>query len=168
LQDTLTPFGLAASSSLHFKPFMEDLIKSLSSVVRAAGSSPEVTEAAAIAAWKYVAGTGMRPHAIATKLEGSTLVVDVRDTIWQTQLTMMRSQLLFRVNSALGQALVSKLELRVNPNAMPVEKPRKQDTDILDNEVPIDLWSAASEIEDRQLRQKFLKAATGMLRRKGK
>jgi hypothetical protein len=147
---------------------MEDLIKSLSSVVRAAGSSPEVNEAAAIAAWKYVAGTGMRPHAIATKLEGSTLVIDVRDTIWQTQLTMMRYQLLFRVNSTLGQALVTKLELRVNPKALPVEKPNKPDADILANEVPIELWAAASEIEDKQLRQKFLKAATGMLRRKGK
>ena len=147
---------------------MEDLIKSLSSVVRAAGSSPEVTEAAAIAAWKYVAGPGMRPHAIATKLDGGTLVVDVRDTIWQTQLTMMRGQLLFRINSALGQALVSKIELRVNPKAMPVEKPNRPDVDLFDNEVPIDLWSAASEIEDKQLRQKFLKAATGMLKRKGK
>ena len=147
---------------------MEDLIKSLSSVVRAAGISPEVTEAAAIAAWKYVAGAGMRPHAIATKLEEGTLVVDVRDTIWQTQLTLMRGQLLFRVNSALGQPLVSKIELRVNPKALPVEKTNKRDDDILDNEVPIDLWSAASEIQDKQLRQKFLKAATGMLRRKGK
>jgi hypothetical protein len=145
---------------------MEQLIKSLATVVSAAGNSAEVAEAAVLAAWVHVTGEGIRPHAVATNLEGTTLVVDVRDTIWQQQLTIMRSQLIYRLNTILGRSLVKTVELRINPKALkPVEQKRKA-PELLDNEVALDLWSAASAIEDKQLRQKFLKAATGMLRRK--
>jgi hypothetical protein len=147
---------------------MDELIKSLPKVLRALGNSYELAEAAAIAAWKHTAGDGLRPHAIATKLEGKTLVVEVRDTIWQKQLSTMKSQLLFRVNSVLGQPLLDDIDLRVNPKAVSLSKPQiDESAEILDNEVPIELWSAASSIDDKQLRQKFLKAAIGSLRRKG-
>jgi len=148
---------------------MDALIKSLPNVLRATGDSTEVKEAAAIAAWKHAAGEGLRNHAVATKLEGNTLVVEVRDAIWQKQLATMKSQLLFRVNSVLGQTLLQNIEFRVNPKAVSVAQLEKAESaEILDNEVPIELWSAASAIEDKQLRQKFLKAAIGSLRRKGK
>lgn len=146
---------------------MDSLIKSLPQVLRAAGDSSEVSEAAAIAAWKHSAGEGLRQHAIATKLEGQTLVIAVRDAIWQNQLATMKRHLIGRVNATLGQSLVNNIELRIVPkNFAPV--PAQKDTagEILDNEVPIDLWTAASAIEDKQLRQKFLKAAIGALKRK--
>ncbi|HEY6802967.1 MAG TPA: DUF721 domain-containing protein [Pyrinomonadaceae bacterium] len=145
---------------------MESLIKSLPGVLRAAGNSPDAVEAAVLAVWLHATGEGIRPHAVPDKLEGTTLIVDVRDTVWQQQLSIMQSQLIYRINSTLGQSLVHRIELRVNPNALPpiVQKPEPRE--ILDNEVPLDLWSAASEIEDKQLRQKFLQAAIGMLRRK--
>jgi len=143
---------------------VEDLIKSLPQVLRATGDSEEVAEAAALAAWKHVAGEGLRDHAAATRLEEKTLVVEVRDAIWQKQLAMMKRQLIFRVNSALGQPLVKDIELRINPKALSAA-PARANTDLVDNEVPLDLWSAASAIEDTQLRQKFLKAAMGALRR---
>ena len=146
---------------------MEELIKSLPKVLQAVGDSTELNEAAAIAAWKYTAGEGLRAHAVAMKLDSSTLVVAVRDAIWQKQLSLMKSQLLFRINSVLGQPLVSNIELRIDPESVPAA-PNKSEapTEIIDNEVPIDLWSAASSIADKQLRQKFLKAALGMLKRK--
>jgi hypothetical protein len=147
---------------------MEELIKSLPQVLRATGDSDEVAEAAALAAWKHSCGEGLRDHAIATRLEESTLVVDVRDAIWQKQLATMKRQLIFRVNSTLGQPLVKDIELRINPKALTTTAPRSVKTDIVDNEVPLELWSAASAIEDKQLRQKFLKAAMGSLKRKGK
>ena len=144
---------------------VEELINSLPQVLRATGDSDEVAEAAALAAWKHVAGEGLRTHAVATRLEEGTLVVEVRDAIWQKQLATMRRQLIFRVNSTLGQPLVKDIELRINPKALKATAPKPVNTDILDNEVPLELWSAASAIEDKQLRQKFLKAAMGSLRR---
>jgi predicted nucleic acid-binding Zn ribbon protein len=145
---------------------VEDLIKSLPQVLRATGDSEEVAEAAALAAWKHVAGEGLRDHAAATRLEEKTLVVEVRDAIWQKQLAMMKRQLIFRVNSTLGQPLVKDIELRIIPKVLSAAPaPGPANTDLVDNEVPLELWSAASAIEDTQLRQKFLKAAMGALRR---
>jgi len=145
---------------------MDQLIKSLPGVVRAAGNSPDAVEAAVLAVWTHATGDGIRPHAIASGMEGRTLVVNVRDTVWQQQLYVMRSQLIYRINSVLGQPLVGEIELRVNPKAVPSLTQKVERAELADNEVPLDLWSAASEIQDKQLRQKFLKAAIGMLRRR--
>jgi len=146
---------------------MDELIKSLPTVLRAVGSSQEVAEAAALAAWKHSIGAGLQKHAIATRLDDGTLIVEVRDQIWQKQLEMMKDQLLFRVNSVLGQALVKKIELRVNPKAVIVtQQEKKEPIETPDNEVPLELWSAANAIQDKELRQKFLKAAMATLKRK--
>lgn len=146
---------------------MNQLIKSLPQVLRAAGNSAEVAEAAAIAAWKHACGDGLKEHAVALKLEDRTLTVAVADPIWQKQLTAMRGQLLYRVNTILGQPLVSafnfvidreRVKLRVEHAAHEVE--------LLDNEVPLELWSAANTIHDKELRKNFLKTALLSLKRK--
>lgn len=143
---------------------MEELLKSLPRILRAHQDSPELQEAAALAAWKHAIGEGLRPHTTAKKLEGKTLVIAVRDAIWQNQLNSMRSHLIFRVNSILGQPLLNNIELIIDPKSLPLASTAKVET--VDNEVPIELWSAASSIDDRQLRQKFLRAATAALKRK--
>ena len=146
---------------------MNQLIKSLPGVLRAAGDSTEVAEAAAIAAWKHAAGDGLKEHAVPLKLEDRTLTIAVADAIWQKQLTSMRGQLLFRVNSILGKPLVGALDFIVDSKiAKPsVEQPAQRD-EVLDNEVPLELWSAANAIHDKELRKKFLKTALLSLRHK--
>src|ERR1043165_5235117 len=94
---------------------MNQLIKSLPQVLRAAGNSAEVAEAAAIAAWKHAAGDGLKEHAVALRLENRTLTIAVADRIWQKQLNSMRGQLLFRVNTILGQSLVSAFVFVIDP-----------------------------------------------------
>ena len=146
---------------------MNQLIKSLPPVLKAAGDSAEVAEAAAIAAWKHAAGDGLKDHAIALKLENRTLTIAVADPIWQKQLTSMRGQLLFRINSILGQPVVSALDFAIDPK---LAKPRTEQTsqakEPLDNEVPLELWSAANTIHDKDLRKSFLKPALLALKRK--
>ena len=146
---------------------MNQLIKSLPQVLRAAGKSAEVAEAAAVAAWKHAAGDGLKEHAIALRLENRTLTIAVADRIWQKQLTSMRGQLLFRINSILGQPLVSALDFVIDPKLVKlrVEHPEQQD-EPLDNEVPLELWSAANAIHDKELRRSFLKTALLSLKRK--
>jgi hypothetical protein len=146
---------------------MNQLIKSLPQVLRAAGDSAEVVEAAAIAAWKHVAGDGLKEHAVPLKLENRTLTVAVADPIWQKQLAGMRGQLLFRVNSTLGQPLVSALEFVIDPKLVKprIEQPEQND-ERLDNEVPLELWSAANAIHDKELRRSFLKTALLSLKRR--
>ncbi len=146
---------------------MNQLIKSLPQVLRASGNSAEVAEAAAIAAWKHAAGDGLKEHAVALKLENRTLTVAVADPIWRKQLTAMRGQLLFRVNTILGQPLVSSFNFVIDrEHVKPRVKEPKHDEEPLDNEVPFELWSAANTIHDKELRKNFLKTALLSLKRK--
>ena len=146
---------------------MNQLIKSLPSVLRAAGDSAEVAEAAAIAAWKHAAGDGLKEHAVPLKLEQRTLRVAVVDIIWQKQLHSMRGQLLFRVNSILGQPVVGAIEFEIDPKLFKARTEQPPDPEqLLDNEVPLELWSAANAIHDKELRKSFLKTAMAALRRR--
>jgi len=146
---------------------MDDLIKSLATILRAVGPSQEVAEAAALAAWKHSVGEGLQNHAVATALEANVLIVEVRDSIWQKQLATMKGQLLFRVNSVLGQAIVKDIELRVNPKTTIVTSKKEDESrEVSNNEVPFELLAAASAIHDKELRQKFLRAAMATLKRK--
>jgi len=156
-------FQSASASALK----MNQLIKSLPGVLRAAGGADEVAEAAAIAAWKHAAGDGLKEHAVPLKLENRTLTVAVADAIWQKQLTSMRSQLLFRVNSILGQPIVGALEFLIDSKlAQPRVEQLKAKDQPLDNEVPLELWSAANAIHDQELRRSFLKTALLALKRR--
>lgn len=146
---------------------MNQLIKSLPGVLRAAGDSAEVAEAAAIAAWKHAAGDGLKEHAVPLRLEHRTLRVAVVDAIWQKQLHSMRGQLLFRVNSLLGQPIVGAIEFEIDPRIFKARaEQRKAPEQLLDNEVPLELWTAANAIQDKELRKSFLKTAMAALRRR--
>ena len=145
---------------------MNQLIKSLPGVLRAAGDSAEVAEAAAIAAWKHAAGDGLKEHAVPLRLEQRTLRVAVVDAIWQKQLHSMRGQLLFRVNSILGQPVVGAIEFEVDAKLFKTRTEQPPPEEPLDNEVPLELWSAANAIHDKELRRNFLKTAMAALRRR--
>ena len=146
---------------------MNQLIKALPAILRAAGDSDEVAEAAAIAAWKHAAGDGLKGHAVPVKLENRTLTVALADAIWQKQLNSMRGQLMFRVNTILGQPLVSAIEFVIDLKLLtPQMEHEKSAEEPLDNEVPLELWSAANAINDKELRKSFLKTALVSLKRK--
>src|SRR5215217_5593844 len=138
---------------------MNQLIKSLPTVLRASGNSAEVAEAAAIAAWKHAAGDCLKEHAVAFKLENRTLTIAVADPIWQKQLTAMRGQLLYRVNTILGQPLVSAFNFVIDRERAKPRIEHAEQEEPLDNEVPLELWSAANTIHDKELRKNFLKTA---------
>jgi hypothetical protein len=143
---------------------MEALITCLPAILRAAGDSPEVVEAAAIAAWKHAAGAGLRQHAVPLRLDEETLFVSVPDSLWQKQLSSMLDELLFRVNRLLGHRVVSRIDLRIDPTtcsriAGSEQAPQQS------NDVPLEIWSAAAAIADKELRQAFLKSALAQIRR---
>src|SRR5215213_8790731 len=114
---------------------MDGILKSLRQVLRASGDAPEVIEAGAIAAWKHAAGDGLKDHAVPVALHERTLRVAVADAIWQKQLHSMRGQMLFRVNTLLGQPIVGAIEFVVDPQAViPRVETKKPRSDVLDNE----------------------------------
>ena len=146
---------------------MDQLIKTLPAILRAAGDSEEVSQAACIAAWKHAVGEGLSGHAVPIQLQDQTLAVAVPDGIWKTQLEQMRGQLLFRLNSVLGQPLVKLIELRVDPDTVAAARASVANVKGHDRnyEVPPELLKAAADIADVELRRAFLGAATSCVRR---
>jgi hypothetical protein len=144
---------------------MENLIKTLPKILEAAGDAPEVVEAACLAAWKHAAGDGLRDHAPPIAMRGTTLLVAVADAMWQKQLQALSGQLLFRLNSFLGQPLVGFVEFRVDPNvvAKAARGPQKSRRELDPSTISEELITAAAAIKDKDLRRAFLGAATTCL-----
>ncbi len=146
---------------------MEDLIRSLPNLLRAAGDAKEVCEAVALVAWRRVAGEGLRGQAVPFHLYGKTLVVAVADTAWKKQLEAVSGELLFRLNSLLGQPIVTYIEFRVDLKTVRTERAARKSTES-DRErdelhaiqkVSGEISNAAHAIQDEQLRHRFLVAA---------
>jgi len=146
---------------------MNRVIDSLPTVLKASGAPQEIAEAACIAAWKHAVGEGLSMHAVPVELRGQTLVVAIADKLWQRQLEQMRGQLLFHLNSVLGQPLVKLIELRIDSKTVERERARlaKHTAAPVDYQVPPELLTAAARIEDVELRRAFLGAATSCVRR---
>lgn len=149
---------------------MYKLIKTLPAILKVSEASEEVAEAACIAGWRHAVGEGLNSHAVPIQLQGQKLVVVVADNIWKNQLEQMCGQLLFRLNSVLGQPLVKSIDLRVDPKTLASIRGREasKGTDSArapDYKVPAELLSAAAGIEDVELRRAFLGAATSCIRR---
>jgi hypothetical protein len=146
---------------------MDDLIRTLPKLLRAAGETEEVLEAAALVAWRRVAGEGLRAQAVPFRLYRKTLIVAVADTTWQKQLEAVSGQLLFRLNSLLGQAVVTYIEFRIDPKTVRAERAavKAATADRVDQErralksVSGDISVAADAIHDEDLRRRFLLAA---------
>ena len=146
---------------------MESLIKTLPAIMKAAGDAPEVATAACFAAWKQVAGEGLRGNAVPLSLNERTLVVAVADAAWQKQMQSLSGQLLFRLNSLLGQPVITYLEFCENPQAIAQarsELAKVPETDMT-LPVPAELVEAAANIHDKDLRRAFLGAASSCIKR---
>jgi hypothetical protein len=144
---------------------MENFIKALPAVISAAGGSEDVIEAACLGAWKHAVGEALSVRAIAERFTGHTLVVAVEDKIWQRQLEQMRDQFLFRLNNVLGRPLVKVLEFRIAPEKFASKPSLADDSTNSPRPIPIELVSAAANIEDPGLRKAFLGAAVSCVNR---
>ena len=145
---------------------MDGLLKSLPAILAATGASAEVAEVACKVAWKSAVGDALSLHVRPIKLEGQTLIVVVADNIWKRQLEAMRPQLLFRLNSVLGKALVKLIDFRVAPEVFKTADAKEQSLfKSTTASVPFELLAAASEIQDADLRRAFLGAATSCIER---
>src|SRR5215210_715716 len=142
---------------------MDDLFRTLPKLLRAAGETEEVLEAAALVAWRRVAGEGLRAQAVPFRLYRKTLVVAVADATWQKQLEAMSGQLLFRINSLLGQAVVTYIEFRIDPKTVRTERAgiKAQEINRAELEqralrnVSGEISAAANSIHDDDLRRRF-------------
>jgi hypothetical protein len=144
---------------------MEDLIRALPKLLEIAGDVEEVAESAAKIAWRRASGESLRRHAVPFRLYRKTLVISVADSTWQKQLEAMSGQLLFRLNSLLGQAVVTFLEFRIDPKAVQAERAilESRQPPAGKQRAPVSalekVLSASEAIRDEDLRNRFLLAA---------
>jgi hypothetical protein len=152
---------------------MEDLMRALPKLLRAAGETEEVLEAAAKVAWRRAVGEALREQAVPFRLYRKTLIISVTDQTWQKQLEKMSGQLLFRINSLLGQAVVTYIEFRIDPKTVRAERAARllgaanrvdQERRALER-ASGEILAAAGAIQDEDLRRRFLLAAGSCLER---
>lgn len=149
---------------------MMDLARLLPKLLNATGANPEMAEIAAKIAWSRAAGDGLRRHAIPFRLYRTTLVVSVADAIWQRQMQSMSAELVSRINRLLDRKVVETIEFRIDPAT--VEKvrataqPRQDERHKVLKPAPDELISAAGEIADPDLRERFIRAAENCIARR--
>ena len=126
-------------------------------------------------AWRRVAGENLRRQAVPFRLYRKTLVVAVPDASWQKQLEQMSGQLIFRLNSLLGQAVVTYIEFRVDPQTVVARRAgersavgggeaERERRALRSTAGPV--REAAAAIHDDELRRRFLLAAGSCLDRR--
>ena len=149
---------------------MIDVARILPKLLSAAGTNPELAEVATKLAWARAAGEGLRRHAIPFRLYRTTLVVSVADAIWQRQMQSMADELIARINRLLGREVVETIEFRIDPVAVERvradSQPRDRSQDELREPIPDELRSAAGEICDPDLRDRFIRAAENCIARR--
>lgn len=142
----------------------------LPKLVDPSGANSEMSEVAAKIAWTIVAGAGLRRLAVPSRLYGKTLIVSVADEMWQKQLQAMSPELLFRVNRLLRREVVAFIEFRIDPSILAHSSAKnsahKQPPQQQRQPIPAELISAASTIKDRDLRDRFLRAADNCIARR--
>jgi hypothetical protein len=155
---------------------MEDLFRALPKLLREFDDTDEIREAIALAAWRRVAGQSLCEHAVPFRLYNKHLIVAVANLTWKKHLEHLSGQMIFKLNSMLGQAVVTFIEFRVDEETVLEERAknkipsvsREEMEEIALEEVTPKLRGAADAIKDDNLRYQFLLAAGSCLARKKK
>jgi hypothetical protein len=142
---------------------MIDAALLLPKILERAGSNRELSEAAAIIAWKRVAGEGLVRHTKPTMLRHMTLTVEVADEVWKKQLQRMSLELISRVNKLMKRELVTAIDFRINPA---LGRPKTASRKDYYEPLPDNVISAAAQIDDPELRERFMRAASNCIDRR--
>ncbi len=155
---------------------MEDLFRSLPKLLKEFEDTDEVREAVAFAAWRKIAGEALGEHTVPFRLFNKHLIVSVADKTWKRHLETLSGQMIFKINSVLGQAVVTFIEFRIDEEAIRQERAGFSNSTLSDSEleevaleeVTPKLRHSADSIKDDNLRYQFLLAAGSCLARKKK
>ncbi len=155
---------------------MNELFRALPKLLKEFDDNEELREAVTLAAWRKIAGESLRKHAVPFRLFNKHLIVAVRDNMWKRHLETLSGQMIFKINSVLGQAVVTFIEFRIDEETILQKTKNEQGSTLSDeelreialDEVTPKLRGAADAIKDDNLRYQFLLAAGSCLARKEK
>jgi len=144
---------------------MNAFISTLPGVFDAIESSKDVRDAFVFAAWRNIAGEQVFERTTPLLVDGKRLVIAVSDKTWKRNLESLGSQLLFKLNAALGKSLIDFIEFRVSAADIvpPVGKSEDRDDEL---PAPMEITVSARSIRNEELRATVLKAAANCLSRR--
>ena len=154
---------------------MNELFRALPALLKEFDDNETVREAVAFAAWRKIAGDALRDHAVPAHLFKKHLVIAVSSETWRKHLEHLAGQMIFKINSKLGSAVVTFIEFRVDETAVKSERAKYRKntqaeipTETALGEVTPKMRHSADAIKDDNLRYQFLLAAGSCLARKKK
>ena len=142
---------------------MEPIFATIPGIVYGLDVENSVAPPLAFAAWRIVAGDLLNERTVAVSLEDSQLTVAVEDDTWQKHLEGLAPQMVARLNGALRQGEVKRIEFVVDKEAVARSKENTQRPATKNIEVPESLAVAARAIADESLRKNFVAAAGSYL-----
>ena len=153
---------------------MNELFRALPALLKQFDENENVREAVAFAAWRKISGESLRQHAVPLRLFQKRLIIAVGSETWKKHLESLSGQMIFKLNSALGQAVVTFIEFRVDEKTVEAERAKNRKSTLSDaeleeialEEVTPKLRHSADAIKDDNLRYQFLLAAGSCLARK--
>ncbi|NUS45884.1 MAG: DUF721 family protein [Mycobacteriaceae bacterium] len=80
-------------------------------IAKSRGWSGRVAEGTVFGRWQAVVGEDIASHATPTTLREGVLHIAAESTAWATQLRLMQSQILAKINAAVGQGVVTSLRI---------------------------------------------------------
>jgi hypothetical protein len=155
---------------------MNELFRALPALLKEFDDNETVREAVTFAAWRKIAGESLLQHAVPFRLNQKRLTVAVKNETWRKHLEHLSGQMIFKINSVLGQAIVTFIEFHIDEKAVEREnfkenKPTlsaEELEEIALEEVTPKMRRSADAIKDDNLRYQFLLAAGSCLARKKK
>lgn len=155
---------------------MQELFRALPKLLKEFEDTEEVREAVVFAAWRKIAGESLSEHTVPFRLMKKHLIVAVADKMWKRHLESLSGQMIFKLNSVLGQAIVTFIEFRVEAATLETERAAHRKNQLTDeqqreialNEITPKLRHSADAIKDDNLRYQFLLAAGSCLARKNR
>ena len=145
---------------------MIDAALLLPKILAGAGENADLNEIAAKIAWRRVSGEGLRDHAVPTRLQEKVFVVSVADAVWQKQLQPMSAELVFRINKLLRRNVVERIEFRIDARAIGRAAAKHRSPSRVHEPLPATVVSSAAEIQDSELRERFMRAAENCIERR--
>lgn len=153
---------------------MHELFRALPALLKEFDDNDDVREAVVFAAWRRAAGETLRERAVPVRLYKKHLIIAVASETWKKHLQQLTGQMIFKINSVLGSAIVTFIEFRVDEKTVSDERAQNKKTIVSDshaqekalNEVTAKMRRSADAIKDDNLRYQFLLAAGSCLARK--
>lgn len=143
----LDKFGIRWQHMRHPKK-VEPIGNTIRKILSARGLAGKLKEYRVFEIWDRAVGAGIAGHAQPASMRGRRLTVAVDSSVWMQQLSLLRPDIIEKLNDALGERAVESIILRIG-NVVPKQVGTKK---------AIRSAAAVLEPEDREKIEEYVKS----------